>query len=115
MLLEKIKQNIIKNNLIVKGDSIVVGVSGGPDSMCMLHALHQVRDELGITLTAVHPDDFCFRAGFFGYSRHDAQRVCFVRSVAEKYISGAVKGLLEDTLLIPVKSVQLSVFHQKRE
>lgn len=33
---------------------MLVGVSGGPDSMCLLHALHRVREEFGITLRALH-------------------------------------------------------------
>lgn len=36
------------------GGLVLVGVSGGPDSMCLLHALHRVREEFGITLRALH-------------------------------------------------------------
>ncbi len=36
---EKVLKTIQKSNLIEEGDKIVLGVSGGPDSMCMLNAL----------------------------------------------------------------------------
>ena len=37
MLEEVVLETINKNNLIKNGDSIVVGVSGGPDSTCLFH------------------------------------------------------------------------------
>ena len=44
----------IKRHKLIKSPSIVlVGVSGGPDSMAMLHFLNQYRKELGIKLIAI--------------------------------------------------------------
>lgn len=45
---------IIRENLIKKGDKIVLGVSGGPDSMALLYSLYNMKDELQIELVAVH-------------------------------------------------------------
>lgn len=42
---DKILATIKKNNLIEKGDKIVIGVSGGPDSMCLLKALINIFNE----------------------------------------------------------------------
>ena len=39
MLEEKVRKTIREYNLIEKNDSIVVGVSGGPDSMNLLSIL----------------------------------------------------------------------------
>ena len=39
---KKIKKTIEKYNLIEKGDKIVLGVSGGPDSMCMLDIFNKM-------------------------------------------------------------------------
>ncbi len=42
---EKVKKTIEKYHLIEQGDKIVVGVSGGPDSMCLLRILHRATLE----------------------------------------------------------------------
>ena len=54
MITEKVKKTIKKNNLIEKGEHIVIGLSGGPDSVCLFHTLYQLKEELGITLHTVH-------------------------------------------------------------
>ncbi len=45
-ILEKCKNNIIDNNLIEDNDKIVVAVSGGPDSMCLLNILYLLKNSL---------------------------------------------------------------------
>lgn len=42
------------NNLIEKGDRIVLGVSGGADSICLLHILNELKKALEIRLFVVH-------------------------------------------------------------
>ena len=37
-----------------KGDGIVVGLSGGPDSVCLLNLLNSVKEELDLKLAAAH-------------------------------------------------------------
>ncbi|MCM1118852.1 MAG: tRNA lysidine(34) synthetase TilS [bacterium] len=40
--------------LFEPGDGVVLGVSGGADSVCLLFMLHRLREELGIKLYVVH-------------------------------------------------------------
>ena len=54
MITEKVKSTIIQNGLTEKGEHIVIGLSGGPDSVCLFHILNQLKEELDITLHAVH-------------------------------------------------------------
>ena len=50
----EILQTIKKYNLIENGDSIVVGVSGGPDSICLLHVLNDLKNELNFKIYVAH-------------------------------------------------------------
>ena len=43
MIFEKILSTINKYNLIQTGDKIVLGLSGGPDSVCLLHILNRLK------------------------------------------------------------------------
>ena len=54
MLQEKVLETIEKNNLIEKNDKIVIGVSGGPDSMCLLDILYCLKEQLKIELVVAH-------------------------------------------------------------
>lgn len=56
IIVEKVKNTIKKYNLIQQGDKIVVGVSGGPDSIALLFLLHALRNELKLTLHIAHLD-----------------------------------------------------------
>lgn len=54
MLEEKVLETIKKYNLINRGDKIVIGVSGGPDSICLLHVLNNLKKKLDIELIVAH-------------------------------------------------------------
>ena len=54
MLQEKVLETIKQNNLISKNDKIVIGVSGGPDSMCLLDILYCLKEELKIEIFVSH-------------------------------------------------------------
>ena len=52
-LQDKVLKTIQKYNLIRSGDSIVIGVSGGPDSMTLLNVLINLKQKLGISKIVV--------------------------------------------------------------
>jgi tRNA(Ile)-lysidine synthase len=55
--LEKIiSARIIKRGLISMGDTVIAGVSGGPDSMALANILAGLRDKLNFSLKAVYID-----------------------------------------------------------
>ncbi len=54
MLEEKVLETIKENNLIQKSDRVVIGVSGGPDSMCLLDILYCLKEKLNIELVVAH-------------------------------------------------------------
>lgn len=54
MVFEKVLSTIDKHNLIEDGDKIVLGISGGPDSVCLLHILNRLKEKLDIELYVAH-------------------------------------------------------------
>ncbi len=54
LLMSEIKNFIVKHQLIEKGDCILVGLSGGPDSVFLLHALNTLKTSMGFRLFALH-------------------------------------------------------------
>lgn len=55
-MLEAIGQTIKKYNMIAPGDKVVCGVSGGPDSMALLHVLLALRKESDHSILVAHLD-----------------------------------------------------------
>lgn len=49
-----ILDTIEKNQMIEQNDKIVVGVSGGADSMCLLHFLMSIREKFNIKIIVAH-------------------------------------------------------------
>jgi tRNA(Ile)-lysidine synthase len=49
-----VRRTIQDHDLISAGDVVVLGLSGGPDSLCLLHVLAELRSELGFSLSCVH-------------------------------------------------------------
>lgn len=53
-LLDRVRQNVEQHHLLSSGETIVVGVSGGPDSLSLLHMLCRLRKEYQLTLHVAH-------------------------------------------------------------
>lgn len=51
---EEVLNTIQKYNLINSGDSVVIGVSGGPDSICLLNILNELKSELNFEIYVAH-------------------------------------------------------------
>ena len=50
----KVRKTVEKYGLFDGVNCVAVGVSGGADSMCLLHILGLLKKEYGFTLKAVH-------------------------------------------------------------
>lgn len=51
---ERFKENIIEKGLLKEGEGLVLGISGGPDSICMLSLFIRLMDEWDLRLVPVH-------------------------------------------------------------
>jgi len=54
--LEKVKATISKHSMLSSGETVLIGLSGGPDSVCLLTVLHKLKDEFRLKLHAVYVD-----------------------------------------------------------
>ena len=54
MLEEKVLETIKKYNMIEKEDKIVIGVSGGPDSISLLNILNSLKEKMNIKIYVAH-------------------------------------------------------------
>ncbi len=56
MITSTVRRTVRERALVSHGDHVLVACSGGPDSTTLLHVLHRLRSELGITLCAASID-----------------------------------------------------------
>ena len=77
MLLVKVKLTIDRFGMLKPGERVLVAVSGGPDSVCLLSVLRDLSAELGVSLHVAHLDHM-FRG------RESADESLFVARLAEK-------------------------------
>lgn len=99
---EQVYNSIKKYNLIEKEDRIVIGVSGGPDSICLLHVLNSLKEKLDIEIFVAHINhmirkeadleteyvvNFCKKIGI----------KCFVKKIDVVNIAKAQKKGTEET------------------
>jgi len=56
MITSTVRRTVRERALVSSGDHVLVGCSGGPDSTALLHVLHRLRGELGITVCAASVD-----------------------------------------------------------
>jgi tRNA(Ile)-lysidine synthase len=55
-LSEKVKETINKYSMLSEDDCVLIGLSGGPDSVCLAVILDKVKKEFNLTLHAVYVD-----------------------------------------------------------
>jgi tRNA(Ile)-lysidine synthase len=74
-MLSTVLRTIATHALCARGDRVIVAVSGGPDSMALLHALWEGRERLGLTLEVAGVDH--------GLRPAAAEELALVRARAE--------------------------------
>lgn len=90
--IKKINTFITEKSLIPDNSTIIIGLSGGPDSVFLLHILAMLRQEKNLTLIAAHLDH-----GWRSESANDAQ---FCKDLAHSYGITFVSRTMADLNLV---------------
>ncbi len=77
-ILHKVREANERFRLLLPNETVVVGVSGGPDSLTLLHVLWRLRKEFGWHVVAAH-----FNHGLRGAEADEDE--AFVRAFCEKH------------------------------
>jgi len=78
MLIKRVKRTIEKYNMLSKNDTVIVGVSGGVDSVILLYILNEIKNEFNISIILAHVDH--------GLRGEESYRdLMFVKELADKY------------------------------
>jgi len=77
-LVKKIQENIFRHRLFPRGAKIVVGVSGGPDSVCLLDIFYKLKKKYDLEIIVAHVN-----YGLRGKASKKDEAL--VKKMAEKY------------------------------
>lgn len=72
---DKIRKTIEEKGLIAPKQHIVIGLSGGPDSVCLFNALKSIADEMELTIHPVHVNHK-FRPGAAERDQQYVEELC---------------------------------------
>lgn len=76
VIYQRVKKYIVQHRMIVPGDFVAAGVSGGADSVCLLYLLQRLQKDIPYRLIVVHVNH--------GVRREAAEDAAYVESLCEK-------------------------------
>lgn len=122
-----VKNNIVSNNLIKKDDKVIVAVSGGPDSMCLLDSLYKLKDELQFEIIVAHVnhgireeseqekiyvENFCNERNIpFNYLKVDVPTLSKKQKISEETCGRNVRYEFFEELRIKENATSIAVAH----
>jgi len=90
---KKVLSYCIEKQLFTSGEEVVLGVSGGADSVCLLFVLHRLQQELGIHLHVVHVNHLIREDA--GEDAEYVRQLCEKLQVSYHYVACDVKKMAE--------------------
>lgn len=131
----KVFETIKKYNLIEKGDKLVLGVSGGPDSIAMLNILNEIKmDEkidLNFNIVVAHINhmirkeatkdekfvkNFCKKKNIEFYSKSiDVQKLANTNKIGTEEAGRNVRYKFFNEVLVKTNSNKVAIAHNKND
>ncbi len=132
---EKVEKTILKYDLIENGDKIILGVSGGPDSMCMLNILKDLQNtnlkKLNYEIIVAHVnhmireeaiedekyvEDYCKKNNIEFYSKSiDIPKIVNTKKIGEEEAGRIARYEFFDELLEKTKANKIAIAHNKND
>ena len=131
-LIEKVENLINSKMLISEGDHIIVGVSGGPDSICLLHVLLQIQKQKNnFKITVAHinhlirqnaildekyVDSFCNKNNIpIFIKRADVEEIARKRKIGTEEAGRAVRYEFFEEVRKKVKANKIATAHNAND
>ena len=101
-VLNEVENTIKKFNLINQKDKVVLGVSGGPDSICLLHVLNELKNKLDFGIVVAHINHMIRKEADMEteYVKSFCKKIgieCFVKKVNVEQVAKEEKRGTEET------------------
>lgn len=128
---EKVLKTIQKYNLIQANDKIVLGVSGGPDSLFMLYILNKLKEQLQFKMVVAHVNhmireeadseeqfvkEFCKKIGIEFYSKRiDVEKFANNNKIGTEEAGRKVRYEFFDEILEKTQSNKIAIAHNKND
>ncbi len=116
-VLHRVLTTVSEHNMINSGDRILAAVSGGADSVCMLHALNSLKSELGVEIVCAHLNH-CIRGAEADADQKFVEELCgrlgipfFEKRVDVPALANEKKLTLEEA----GRSARYKFFHELAE
>ena len=107
MLIEKVRKTVKEHTLIGRGNEIVLGLSGGPDSVCLFHVLMQIADEMDLSIHPVHVNHM-FRPGAADRDQEYVERLCAENGLECRSFTVDCTALAEEKDLTPEEAGRMA-------
>jgi len=133
MLEDKVYNFIIKYNLIKDGDRLVLGVSGGPDSICMLHILNSILNKklINFKMVVCHVnhgirenakidekfvEDFCREIGVEYFVKHaNIKEIAEIQKRGLEEVGRDIRYSFFNEILYKTNSNKIAIAHNSND
>ncbi|MDC7279056.1 tRNA lysidine(34) synthetase TilS [Butyrivibrio fibrisolvens] len=93
---KKIRDYIQKHNMLNKGDRVVLGLSGGPDSVCLFFVLLALKEEYDLDIHAIHVNH-CIREGDADEDQAYVESLCRDFEVPLKVVRADIPAMVAES------------------